>query len=342
MRYGLAILMAVAMGWGSWVVVHAVFLPVQWSSDSKPVVFVVRRGESLSQVLGKLENKKLVRSRWGVRFVALFFRQPVKVGEYALNAGLSPLQVLQVLSSGKSIQQKLRLPEGLNMYQIADRVAARGIDTRENFLRLCRDQNLIEALLSYSVPSLEGYLFPETYMFTSYTRGLDLIQNMLKNFHKAWAKVSPLVLQDVPHRYAPVAQDPHKVVILASMVEKETGQAAERPVIASVFHNRLRRKMRLESDPTIIYGVLDLTGKMLKNIRKKHILEKTRYNTYRMIDLPHGPIANPGLAALRAVLQPKKTKFLYFVSKNNGQHKFSTNYADHKQAVWKYQILPHR
>jgi len=130
----------------------------------------------------------------------------------------------------------------------------------------------------------------------------------------------------------------HSIVTLASIIEKETGAAEERPIISSVFHNRLNKKMRLQTDPTVIYGILDKTGVMTKNIRKKDLREPNKYNTYTFRGLPVGPIANPGKEALLAALQPEPTDFLYFVSRNQGTHVFSKNYRDHTNAVRRFQL----
>ncbi|MBT4793239.1 MAG: endolytic transglycosylase MltG, partial [Halobacteriovoraceae bacterium] len=171
-----------------------------------------------------------------------------------------------------------------------------------------------------SAPSLEGYLFPETYKFSPQTPAKEVVKAMLKQF-KHQTRLLDLAQSHL---------NPHEVVILASIVEKETGAKWERPTIAGVYLNRLRKKMRLQADPTTIYGIWkNYNG----NLRKKHLLKKTPYNTYRINGLPLGPIANPSLAAIKAVLEPQEHSHIYFVSKNDGTHVFTPTYKKHLKAV---------
>jgi UPF0755 protein len=176
--------------------------------------------------------------------------------------------------------------------------------------------------------TFEGYLFPDTYLFPKDTTSEEIISTMVKRFRSVFKP-------EWKNRAEALGFSIHQVVTLASIVEKETGVASERPVISSVFHNRLKRKMRLESDPTVIYGIKDFDG----NITKKHLAEPTPYNTYVIRGLPPGPIANAGVGAFEAVLFPADTKFLYFVSKKDTTHQFSTNIKDHNRAVRKYQLI---
>jgi UPF0755 protein len=175
--------------------------------------------------------------------------------------------------------------------------------------------------------TLEGYLFPDTYFFSKETDCKTLITKMVSTFHKTFNDMWKARAKELDLSV-------HEVVILASIIEKETGNAKERAVISSVFHNRLKRNMRLESDPTVIYGVSDYHGR----IRYKHLRRVTPYNTYKINGLPAGPIANPGALALKAALYPARTNYLFFVSKNDTTHQFSTNLKDHNKAVKKYQL----
>ena len=172
---------------------------------------------------------------------------------------------------------------------------------------------------------LEGYLFPETYtLIRQETDEASVLRQMVAQFEREWATIRPA---------EPGPMTRHQLVTLASIVEKETGVAEERPLIARVFLNRLQRNMRLQSDPTVIYGIPDFTG----NLTRAHLRQATPYNTYVIPALPPGPICNPGRAALEAVLRPADANALYFVSKNDGTHVFSTNLADHNRAVRTYQ-----
>jgi UPF0755 protein len=183
--------------------------------------------------------------------------------------------------------------------------------------------------LGEDLPSLEGYLFPETYLVTKFTGLKGLAKMMTSRFKDVIKQI----------RQAPgVNFTRHQLVTLASIVEKETGAPEERPVISSVFHNRLRLGMKLQTDPTVMYGVLDQIQAPIKNITRQHLLTDTRYNTYTRVGLPFGPISNPGKLALQAAGTPDSTDFLYFVSRNDGTHIFSRDYAGHQRAVESFQL----
>ena len=201
-----------------------------------------------------------------------------------------------------------------------------GWGDRKTFLAMARDE-AFAGKLGFNGKTLEGYLFPETYHFPKHADIKTIITTMARrfkvNFKPEWkiaAKKNGFTI--------------HQVITLASIIEKETGAGEERPLISSVFHNRLKKGMRLESDPTVIYGITGYTG----NITRKHLNTRTPYNTYKIKGLPPGPIASPGLKSIEAALFPAKTNFLFFVSRKDGTHQFSTNIRDHNRAVRKYQL----
>jgi UPF0755 protein len=203
-------------------------------------------------------------------------------------------------------------------------LAAKGLADKKRFLELTEDKELLRQY-GISGPSLEGYLFPDTYHFSRGTPTLAILDTMVKRFKQA---VTPLMEQSQG-----TGMKFDDVVTLASIVEKETGRPEERPLIASVFLNRLRLGMRLDSDPTVIYGMENFDG----DLKKKDLMEKTPYNTYVIQGLTPGPIANPGLESIKAVIDPARTDYLYFVSKNDGSHQFSKTLAEHNRAVEIYQ-----
>ena len=217
---------------------------------------------------------------------------------------------------------------------MATLLEGRGLFKAEEFLRMCRDRDLIQQLLGVEVSSLEGYLFPETYNLTKFTPIKEFITAMVQNFKNEYQR-----LENTPST-AQVKLARHELVTLASVVEKETGAPQERPQIASVFYNRLEKNMRLQSDPTIVYGIWVETGAYKQNITRADITRATRYNTYTVARLPFGPIANPGRESLEAVMRPATTEFLYFVSRNDGTHIFTKTYQDHLKAVADYQLNP--
>lgn len=296
-------------------------------------VFEVPRGSSLSKVAARLEQKNLVTNARLFKLYA-YLRgadKSIKMGEYLLTPGSPPSELIAILSSGKSIQYSVTIPEGANIFEVAKRLSQDGRYKYEDILKACRDQNLIRQFLDVQLSSLEGYLFPETYKYTKYTTINEVLREMTKRFKENYAAISS--------RF-PTKMTRHEVVTLASVIEKETGAPEERPLISSVFHNRLNKGMRLQSDPTIIYGMWVETGVEPKNISKNDIRRATPYNTYTVARLPQGPIANPGREALEATLNPGVSDFLYFVSRNDGTHIFSNTYEAHNKAVRSFQMNP--
>lgn len=254
------------------------------------------------------------------------YNKQIKAGEYELSAGLSPARILEKLISGKTVLHRLTIPEGYTYRQIAALVESAGFLPAAAFIRAAEDLGLIREL-GVTGDTFEGYLFPDTYFFPKGVSARDIVAAMVQRFH---AVMTP----ERQARAAELKMTLHEVTTLASIIEKETGAVAERSVISSVFHNRLKKGMRLETDPTVIYGLTDFGG----DITREHLRADTPYNTYRISGLPPGPIANPGKESLLAALYPEKTDYLYFVSRNNGTHQFSTDYAAHNEAVQKYQL----
>ncbi len=250
----------------------------------------------------------------------------VKTGEYELSSSQSPGKILSTLILGKVKLHRFTVPEGLNMDQTARLAQEKGYCSASQFLALCKDTAFIREL-DLPGTTLEGYLYPDTYLFPKQTACKQLIEKMVSTFKTVFTPKWQA-------RASELGFTPHEIVILASIIEKETGTASERPLIASVFHNRLKKNMRLQSDPTVIYGVDDYHGR----IRYKHLRRQTPYNTYQIKGLPAGPIANPGAKAIEAALYPVKSNYLFFVSKNDSTHKFSTTLKDHNRAVKKYQL----
>lgn len=301
------------------------------SQDRQPITFEVPPGASFRQVSQRLVQQGIVADEFKFRLYARFLGKTgqIRVGEYSLNRSMTPHEVLRILSEGKSIDYAVTIPEGFNIFEITDMLNDRWPGKGTEFYNLVTNPDFVERMIGERYSSLEGYLFPETYMITKYTKMESLIKMMVDKFKSAYAKAI---------EGAPVKMPRHDQVILASVIEKETGAPEERPRIASVFHNRLAQKMRLASDPTIIYGIWVETKERTKNIRRADIVRPTPYNTYTVKGLPYGPIANPSYEALRAAVDPEKTDYLFFVSKNDGTHYFSRTYKEHLAAVKEYQL----
>ena len=306
-------------------------------SSQKPGwrVIHIRKGMSLNQVAKEIKQLGILKSIWRFQLLAWWRRASMRIqsGEYELRIGSSPSEVLNILVNGNVRLHKVTFPEGYNLFEMADVLARGGFVEKERFIYFSHNKRWISGLGIGKVDSLEGYLFPDTYYISRPIRPEALIRQMVQRFSSVYNRLKR------KHFFTdrPVPLTRHQLVILASIVEKETGAAKERPLIASVFFNRLKRGMRLESDPTILYGMLKETGVMPVNIRKKDILRRTAYNTYKLSGWPAGPIANPGEAALRAVFAPAISPYLYFVSRNDGTHVFSKTYREHKRAVNRWQ-----
>ena len=305
----------------------ASFIKEPVAKNSKPVNFTVSSGQHLPSIAQNLKAQELISNSTAFKLYARLKKAGtrIKAGEYEMNTSMSPEIILNLLISGKSKLYRLTIPEGKNIQEIALLAQKAGLCTQSYFLSLCNDREFIN---QFELPgmTLEGYLFPETYFFSRETGCKALVKKMISTFNKTFK-------DKWKARAKKIGLSVHEVVILASIIEKETGNGKERPIISSVFHNRLKRHMRLESDPTVIYGVSDFHGR----IRYKHLRRVTPYNTYQIAGLPAGPIANPGAQSLKAALYPAQTDYIFFVSKNDTTHKFSTNLKDHNKAVRKYQ-----
>jgi UPF0755 protein len=248
----------------------------------------------------------------------------LKAGPYLFNDGMTPSEILRKLVDGDVYVQRFAVPEGYSIFQIAELLHQRGIFPRNRFIAACRDRNLLKEL---GIPgkSVEGYLYPSTYDIPPEATEADIIREMVHQFDKVYDEQF-----DDRARTAGLTRE--QVVIMASLIEKEAVSPSERPLIASVFNNRLKKGMRLQSDPTAVYGVRAFGGK----VSKTDIERPTPYNTYLIPGLPPGPIGNPGSAAIEAVLHPAQTSYLYFVARQDGSHQFSDTLDQHNQAVRQY------
>ncbi len=295
-------------------------------------IVMVPKGASLTRVARDFSNQGLIDyPRLFVKIGQLYgFDDSIKYGEYQFTPKDSYKNILEKIVSGDNFKYQVTFPEGDHIFDYANTLESSGLVKKQVFLNKVKDRTLIKKLLGEDLPSLEGYLFPETYSFSKVDGVKKIISTMVKKFLKETKNLS----------YEKIGLTRHELVTLASIVEKETGAAFERPVISSVFHNRLKKRMRLQTDPTIIYGIMNETGKEIRNIRKSDITRPTAYNTYVINGLPPGPIGNPGIDALRAAANPKATDYLYFVSQNDGTHIFTKSYKDHLNAVKKYQLNP--
>jgi len=323
---GLAALLLLAAAAAAWTALQPA------ASTGAPVIFEVPKGAGVARIARDLQRRGVIRQALAFRVLARLrgLDAGLRAGEYELAPSLSPGDILAQIAQGRVRTHRIVLPEGLTAVEIAGRLQDAGLADAKAFLTVVRDPG-IPAQLGVEGKSLEGYLFPETYQLARGLPPKEIARAMVAEFLKAWAQVAPTAKA--------IGFDMKDTVTLASIVEKETGVPKERPLIAAVFHNRLRRGMLLQTDPAVIYGIPDFDG----NLRRIHLEDPANpYNTYRHPGLPPGPISNPGLDALRAVVAPADVDYLYFVSRGDGTHHFSRSYSEHRAAVAHYQLRRRR
>lgn len=301
-------------------------------TSPQSVVVTLEKGISLKKISFILEKEKVIASRrlfeWMVRLAGK--GQQLKAGEYEFNAGMSGEEVMNQLVEGKVLQHTFTIPEGHHLNEIGKILVSKNLTTPDEWKNLTSDKDWIRSL-GVPADSLEGYLFPDTY---SYQRGAtlrELVKMMTDLFFK---KITAELINEAKQKGFSL----HEWVTLASIIEKETGLASERPLIAAVFLNRLKINMLLQTDPTVIYGIKNFNG----NLTRADLERDTPYNTYTRAGLPPGPICSPGLASLQSVLHPIPGEALsggalYFVGKGDGSHYFSKTLQEHNRAVNYYQ-----
>ena len=324
-------------------------------ADGKEIIVSIPVGSDFSTIQSLLLENGIDLHRFKFQLLArlLGTSRRLKAGEYRFIPAQTPLGILQQMVQGETLLWPLTIPEGSTIRQIATSLELAGWGPADHFLALTKDADFIRGL-GLEVKTLEGYLFPDTYHLQRGQDEASILRMMVSRLQKILSELYGLEGDpDTPFGQFPdverlgVRLKPHQVLTLASIVEKETGQPEERILVSAVFLNRLRENIRLQADPTVIYGIADFSG----NLTRKDLLTTTPYNTYRNRGLPPGPIGNPGRATLEAIILPPERlqakfpkldwqsmpKFLYFVSCNNGKHLFSKNLTEHNRAVARYQ-----
>ena len=321
--------------------------PVQ-SDATEGITFEVVPGMTIASTAHQLNQQGLIGNQILFYWYARLTGQASKIrrGEYELKKSMSAQEVLDVLKSGKSIARALTVAEGLNLFEIAQIFEQHKVGTKEEFWHWVRNPEWIRSLLGNEThDSLEGYLFPETYMVTKFMSTKDvltqMVQRSLKTFEEVQQSIASSTATDknkdsIALRISKMNR--HQLITLASIVEKETGAPEERPLIASIFYNRMEKGMQLQTDPTVLYGKWLQQKQMdqIPKISRNDLHAPTPYNTYVIPGLPPGPIANPGRDSMKAVLQPARSEYFFFVSRNDGTHWFSKDYETHRKNVQNY------
>jgi UPF0755 protein len=303
--------------WFAW----AALLPVQPGQT----FVLLRPGWSTRHIARELQRQGVIRN--SAAFLMLHYVKGVatlKAGEYKFDQPATALEVRDRLIRGDVYARTVVVPEGFNIYDIAAAVEQAGLGPAADFIMAAQGDLFLLRDIDPSAKSLEGYLFPDTYEFTRIDSAHDIAAAMVRRFRQEAQKIGLLGNADM-----------HRIVTMASIVEKETAAPAERPRVASVYYNRLDRNMVLAADPSVIYAAL-LAGRYRGTIYESDLQFDSPYNTYKYPGLPPGPIANPGVASLQAAMHPAQTDFLFFVSDNNGHHRFARDSEEHARNVAAY------
>jgi UPF0755 protein len=301
---------------------HYFFAPLDQANRTTSI-FEVAPNETFRDVAADLESKNFIRNRMAIRLLAKYQKKDtlVMAGEYEFSPSMTPQEILDAMVEGKMILRTITIKEGATIKEIAPILEAAEVTTAAAFLSALNDPQLREEL-KVPTESFEGYLFPETYRIQRNTPPNKVIRTLKNQLDSKWP-------DQWNTRLIEMQMTKHQILTLASIIEKESGNAEEQPVVSSVFHNRLKRGMKLQSDPTVIYGIPHFNG----NITKLDLQTPTAYNTYVINGLPPGPIANPGFTAIKSALYPAETSYLFFVGNGKGKHIFSETLEQHNQAV---------
>ncbi len=314
---------------GTAYVVYRTFL-IPTGRITQPIVVVVNEGDTLSKTAQELKDRGAILDERLFVTAARYLgaERLIRAGEYEIDPTMSPKDILVMLMKGRVVEYPVTVPEGLNIYQVSDLLEEEGFVDAGEFLRLAKDTGFI-ASLGVNEPTLEGYLFPDTYRVNKGMREREIITLMVGRFSEVFDG------EREKARPADKLTD-YERLILASMIEKETGAPQERTLVSAVFTNRLRKEMKLDSCATVIYGIWEhFDG----NLTERDLSTWTAYNTYMNQGLPPGPICNPGRDSIAAAMKPADVDYLYFVSKNDGTSYFSSTLSEHNRAVYEYQIL---
>jgi len=311
-----------AIGLGAWISFR---LAQPYQGFTEPVYLDFARGTSTQSMADELAQHGVIESRWlFMASRALRRRASLQAGEYRFDKPASALDVFGRIARGDIYYMELLVPEGYNMFDIAEAVGKLGTISPASFLAAAKDPALVRDL-DPKAPSLEGYLFPNKYRLLRRTTARQLCREMTDEFRRRWREVNS------------AGANVHNTVTLASLVEREAKRPEERPLVASVFANRLRIGMKLDCDPTTVYAAL-LENRYRGTIYRSDLANSSEWNTYQHAGLPPGPIANPGASSIRAALDPAASDYLYFVAKADGSggHNFSESLAQHESRVAQY------
>ncbi len=327
-RVSIFISLVLAVVAGSLLVGVWQFLSTPAEEPGREILVTIPGGSSFVSASRLLVDAGVVRSLKGFVFLGKIkgISNSIQAGELMFDTGMTPNEVLEVLVRGKAVSYHVTIPEGYNIHMVAALLAEKGLGDADRILNLARDPEFARSL-GVPADSLEGFLFPDTYSWPKGLSEKDILGRMVDKYRSVFTDA-------MRSRAQQMGMSELEVVTLASIIEKETGAPEERQQVSAVFHNRLKKGYRLQTDPTVIYGLKNFNG----NLTKKDLRTDHPYNTYTRSGLPVGPIANPGEASLMAALYPAEVSYLYFVAKGDGTHVFSNTLVQHNKAVAIYQL----
>lgn len=323
---GLCVVLTIAVGVRTYFALYPAVRPGY--RDSGVTVVYVKPDTHSAEIADLLKRQGVIHDRFLFHLFTLLrgSADRLKAGEYEFPSSMGLLDIIRILEAGKVLVHKVTIPEGATVRQIATLFEKEGLVDRDRFLEMTMDPT-VASLYVPEADTLEGFLFPDTYYFIRGIEGEEIIETIVQRFFRAFTRQDEL-------RARELGMSLRQIVTLASIIEKEAVVDEEKQIIAGVFYNRLQRGMRLQADPTVLYG---RSRNRRGRIRTRDLRARNPYNTYVQNGLPPGPIASPGEAALKAALYPARVKYLYFVSKNDGTHQFSRTLKEHVRAVRKYQ-----
>jgi UPF0755 protein len=300
------------------------FLPLSPGAEWKEVV--IQKGMNFKEIAALLKKEGIIKNDFFFDLLGRTFgiTKKVRAGYYSISPSIPMIDVLKILKQGMIIEYSLTIPEGLTIEDIADTIEKLGFSKREDFISITNDRGFIKSL-GIEADSLEGYLFPDTYLMPKGITSQEIAERMINRFRE-------VITPEIENRAKEIGFTIKEVITLASIIEREAQVDSERALVSAVYQNRLRKGMPLQADPTAIYGIKRLN----ERITRKDLKNKSPYNTYIIQGLPPGPIANPGLKSIKASLHPADVDYLFFVSKNDGTHHFSRTASEHHEAVIKY------
>ncbi len=314
---------------GLWVA-YGLLVPVKPKQDT---FVLLRPGWTTRHIAAELKNAGMIRDvNAFLLWHYVVHPKSLKAGEYKFDRAASTIEIHRRLATGDVFKHEVVIPEGFNMFDIANTIEAAGLGSRDEFLKAARSNVTLVSDLDPDAKTLEGYLFPDTYEFTRTQSMGDMAAAMVRRFRQ---EARAIGLMSIENSQAQNALNIHRIVTMASIVEKETAVPEERSMVASVYYNRLSKNMLFGADPTVIYAAL-LDGRYRGTIYASDLAYDSRYNTYKYAGMPPGPIANPGRASLQAALHPAESQYLFFVSDNNGHHRFARSAEEHNRNVALY------